>query len=226
MKIPTPAPIARRFVSRSAVAGLLLAQSALTLFAQQTTPATAPAAADTNANAATGPVVQLETFNVTAGFRGSLAAAAQIKESMQGVSEIIAAEDIGKLPDVSIADSLTRVTGLTTQRTNGRSQGISIRGLTGDFSTGTLNGFVVGSVGTTTTISASANPTALGHSVTFTATVTSTGGTPNGGTVSFYDGTAIPANLIGTGNVSGGQASTSTSNLTLGSHLIKARFGK
>ena len=82
----------------------------------------------------------MDAFRVTGSFRGSLAAAAQIKETNQSIVEVVAAEDIGKLPDTSIADSLTRLTGLTTQRTNGRSQAISIRGLNGDFSTATLNG--------------------------------------------------------------------------------------
>lgn len=86
------------------------------------------------------PAVVLEEYEVTGSFAGSLAAAAAAKQAAPVITEIIAAEDIGKLPDVSIADSLTRLTGLTTQRTNGRSQGISIRGLTGDFSTGMLNG--------------------------------------------------------------------------------------
>ena len=85
------------------------------------------------------PVV-LDKFTVTGGFSGSLAAAAQAKEFSPSIVEVIMSEDIGKLPDISIADSLTRLTGLTTQRTNGRSQDIAIRGFTGDFSTGMLNG--------------------------------------------------------------------------------------
>jgi iron complex outermembrane receptor protein len=85
-------------------------------------------------------VVMLEAFEVTGGFAGSLAAAAEVKMNQRIIAEVISAEDIGKLPDISIADSLTRLTGLTTQRTNGRSQAISIRGLSGDFSTGLLNG--------------------------------------------------------------------------------------
>jgi iron complex outermembrane receptor protein len=85
-------------------------------------------------------IVVMDAYKVTGSFRGSLSAAAQIKENNQAIVEVVAAEDIGKLPDTSIADSLTRLTGLTTQRTNGRSQAISIRGLTGDFSTATLNG--------------------------------------------------------------------------------------
>lgn len=85
-------------------------------------------------------VVVMDAFEVTGGFSGSLAAAAEVKQQQKTIAEVISAEDIGKLPDISIADSLTRLTGLTTQRTNGRSQAISIRGLTGDFSTGLLNG--------------------------------------------------------------------------------------
>jgi iron complex outermembrane recepter protein len=85
-------------------------------------------------------VVTLEKFEVTGSFRSSLQAAAELKQMSPTVTEVIAAEDIGKLPDVSIADSLTHVTGLTTQRVNGRAQEIRIRGLTGDFSTGLLNG--------------------------------------------------------------------------------------
>ncbi|MCF3648547.1 TonB-dependent receptor [Synoicihabitans lomoniglobus] len=97
----------------------------------------------TNAAAASdddGDIVVLEAFQVTGGFAGSLAAAAEVKQKQAIIAEVISAEDIGKLPDISIADALTRLTGLTTQRTNGRSQAISIRGLSGDFSTGLLNG--------------------------------------------------------------------------------------
>lgn len=121
----------RRYLTRGLVAGLLLAQTAVPALAQTAAPATTPAKDE--------PIV-LDTFTVTAGFAGSLAAAAEMKQNQKVITEVIAAEDIGKLPDISIADALTRLTGLTTQRTNGRSQQISIRGLTGDFSTGLLNG--------------------------------------------------------------------------------------
>lgn len=121
---------ARQFLSRGLVAGLLLAQTAAPALAQTTT----------SNNAEKDEPVVLETFTVTAGFAGSLAAAAEMKKNQKVITEIISAEDIGKLPDISIADALTRLTGVTTQRTNGRSQQISIRGLNGDFSTGLFNG--------------------------------------------------------------------------------------
>lgn len=123
---------ARQFLFRGLIAGLLLAQPAATVLAQTTTPTSTTSNDD-------APVI-LDTFTVTAGFAGSLAAAAEMKQNQRVITEVIAAEDIGKLPDISIADALTRLTGLTTQRTNGRSQQISIRGLNGDFSTGLLNG--------------------------------------------------------------------------------------
>ncbi|MBK9991620.1 MAG: TonB-dependent receptor [Verrucomicrobia bacterium] len=85
-------------------------------------------------------IILLDSFRVESGFRGSLAAAAQEKQSQKVITEVIHAEDIGKLPDISIAESLSRLPGLTTQRLNGRAQAIVIRGLNGDFSTALLNG--------------------------------------------------------------------------------------
>jgi iron complex outermembrane receptor protein len=113
-------------------AGLLALALAQSASAQTSAPA--------KAKANDGEVVQLEKFHVTAGFAGSLAAATEIKEKQTLLAEVVAAEDIGKLPDISIAESLTRLPGVTTQRQNGRAQAIVIRGMNGDFSTGLLNG--------------------------------------------------------------------------------------
>ncbi len=85
-------------------------------------------------------VYVMESFEVRGGFAGSLAAAAQKKELSPLLVEIISAEDIGKLPDTSIAESLARLPGICTQRINGRAQIVSIRGLNEDFSSATLNG--------------------------------------------------------------------------------------
>lgn len=77
---------------------------------------------------------------IVTGYRASLATAVEEKRESNQILESITAEDIGKLPDNSIAESLGRVPGLTTQRLDGRSQVISIRGLAPDFSTTLLNG--------------------------------------------------------------------------------------
>jgi iron complex outermembrane recepter protein len=94
---------------------------------------TAPAFAQTPAAADDGEIV-------VTGIRGSLESAAKLKRATPTIVESISAEDIGKLPDVSIADSLARLPGVTAQRLEGRDQRLSIRGLGPDFSTTLLNG--------------------------------------------------------------------------------------
>ena len=91
-------------------------------------------------------------------------------------------------------------------------------------STGALTGGqTVTAANTTTAVTSSLNPSALGQSVTFTATVSPVApgtGTPTG-TVTFLDG----GSPIGTGTLSGGGATFTTSALAAGSHTIHANYG-
>jgi hypothetical protein len=76
---------------------------------------------------------------------------------------------------------------------------------------------------TSTGLSSSQNPSVYGQSVTFTATVTAASpgsGTPSG-IVTFMDGTTT----LGTGSLSGGIATYSTSSLALNGHSITASYG-
>ena len=81
------------------------------------------------------------------GIRGSIQNSLNTKKNSTSIVEAISAEDIGKLPDLSIADSLARLPGVTAQRVRGRSQQISIRGLGPDFSLALWNGREVVSAG-------------------------------------------------------------------------------
>jgi hypothetical protein len=72
---------------------------------------------------------------------------------------------------------------------------------------------------TATLLSSSADPSVYGQSVTFTATVTGSGGTPTG-TVSFLNGTAT----LATKTLSGGSASFTTSSLAAGSYGVTAVY--
>lgn len=89
------------------------------------------------------------TLNVVTvtGIRGSIQNSLNAKKNATSIVEAISAEDIGKLPDLSIADSLARLPGVTAQRVRGRSQQISIRGLGPDFSLALWNGREVVSAG-------------------------------------------------------------------------------
>ena len=84
-------------------------------------------------------VVEVEEITVT-GFRGSLTNAISVKRRADTVVEAISAEDIGRLPDVSIAEALARLPGITSQRTSGQSSAINIRGLPQNLVFTTLNG--------------------------------------------------------------------------------------
>ena len=77
---------------------------------------------------------------VVTGIRSSIESSIASKRTNTSIVEVVTAEDIGKLPDVSIAESLARLPGLTAQRLDGRGQVISIRGLAPDFTTALLNG--------------------------------------------------------------------------------------
>ena len=77
---------------------------------------------------------------VVTGFRAALRSATARKKKAETVVESVSAEDIGKLPDNSIGESIARLPGLAAQRNGGRANIISIRGFGPDFSTTTLNG--------------------------------------------------------------------------------------
>jgi hypothetical protein len=74
---------------------------------------------------------------------------------------------------------------------------------------------------TTTKLFSSLNPSSYGQEVTFTAFVTSNAGTPpDGETVAFMNGTTA----LGTGTLSGGSATLTTSTLPVGKNLITAVY--
>lgn len=76
---------------------------------------------------------------VVTGIRSSLNKAIDIKRDSMQVMDSIVAEDIGKLPDNNVVESLQRVSGVqVTDRASGEVNTVSIRGLT-DVST-TING--------------------------------------------------------------------------------------
>ena len=78
---------------------------------------------------------------VITGIKRSIESSIAAKRNSDSITENITAEDLGKLPDVSIAESLARLPGLTGQRgADGRVNVISIRGLSPAFSGVLLNG--------------------------------------------------------------------------------------
>jgi iron complex outermembrane recepter protein len=77
---------------------------------------------------------------VVTGLRKSIQDSINVKKEESSIVEVVSAEDIGKLPDASIAEAIGRLPGIAAQRTNGRAQTLSIRGLGPDFTVTTFNG--------------------------------------------------------------------------------------
>ncbi len=92
------------------------------------------------AKAADGAVTDENGVIVVSGIRYGIANALNVKKLESSIVEAVSAEEIGKLPDVSIADSIARLPGLAAQRVGGRAEIISVRGLAPDFTTVLLNG--------------------------------------------------------------------------------------
>jgi len=108
---------------------------------------------------------ELDTVVVT-GIRRGIESAISVKRDATSIVEAISAEDIGKLPDVSIAESLARLPGLAAQRVAGRAQVISVRGLSPDFSTTLLNGREMVSTGDNRSVEFDQYPSELVSGVT------------------------------------------------------------
>lgn len=82
---------------------------------------------------------QLETVIVT-GIRKSLETSVNLKRSSSGLVDGIVAEDIGKFPDTNLAESLSRISGVSIDRANGEGTRITVRGMGPDFNLVLLNG--------------------------------------------------------------------------------------
>lgn len=75
---------------------------------------------------------------VVTGLRRSLQSSQQIKRNAPQIVDTIVAQDIGKLPDTNISDTLARITGVQVDRAAGEAGRVLVRGLP-DFTT-TYNG--------------------------------------------------------------------------------------
>ena len=129
------------FAGHATVGALVALAGAGSVFAQGASPAepaaSAPETAVTKAGAAAPDSQQV----VVTGIRRGIEAAISVKKNSDQIVEAISAEDIGKLPDTTIAESLARLPGVTTQRDrNGNATSVSIRGLGPDFNGYLLNG--------------------------------------------------------------------------------------
>lgn len=103
---------------------------------------------DTTTASTSASAPSVSTVTVT-GIRQGIEAAISVKRNSNSIVEAISAEDIGKLPDSSVAESIARLPGVTAQRSrgSGRASEISVRGLSPSFNGTLLNGREMASTG-------------------------------------------------------------------------------
>jgi len=77
---------------------------------------------------------------VVTGIKASLQRAVDIKRDASGVVDAISSEDIGKMPDSNLAESLQRITGISIDRTDGEGSKLTSRGFGPQYNLITLNG--------------------------------------------------------------------------------------
>ncbi|MFL6671745.1 MAG: TonB-dependent receptor [Massilia sp.] len=126
---------------------VFLSALAANVYAQETgSQAVGQATSDQGATS-TAPAV-IPSVTVT-GIRQGIEAAISIKKNSSSIVEAISAEDIGKLPDSSVAESISRLPGVTAQRSrnSGKASDISVRGLSPSFNGTLLNGREMASTG-------------------------------------------------------------------------------
>ena len=125
-------------VARAVSSALAFAATFITTHeaAAQQPPQTSP-----RATAAQEP---LEEITVT-GIRRSLRDAIEVKRGSELVVDAISSEDIGQLPDVTIAESINRLPGINATRDRGNDSQAVVRGLGARLVLGTVNGREVAS---------------------------------------------------------------------------------
>nr|WP_246505720.1 TonB-dependent receptor [Coralloluteibacterium stylophorae] len=84
---------------------------------------------------------RLDSIDVVGYFRRSIQFSTEAKRDATGFTDSIFAEDIGKFPDLNIAESLNRIPGIQLDRdVNGEGLNVAIRGLPNSFTKTVING--------------------------------------------------------------------------------------
>ena len=140
----------RTTLSASILAGLVLSQA---VYAQSVAPAVGADAAQDTANTTNRKATDPQELSeiVVTGIRESLKRSLDNKRQADSHVDVVTAEDIGKMPDKNVADSLMRVAGVTTSSASANEGGfdendrVSMRGTNPSLTQTLINGHTVSS---------------------------------------------------------------------------------
>jgi TonB-dependent receptor len=145
---------------QSTVSAILWSSTALTaMLATTATAQTAPVPPNPNATAQQNPAEPAQNADapqspasisgpsspdqpsiVVTGLRRSLQSARNIKRNSDQIVDAVVAEDIGKLPDITVSDTAARIPGIQVERSGGEANRVLLRGLDNTYYTTTYNG--------------------------------------------------------------------------------------
>lgn len=135
---------------------------------------------------------ELEIIEVT-GVRQADIKARDLEREKNGLSSVIATDDIGNFVDQNVAESLRRLPGVTLQRSEGEGKFVSVRGLGPGFVAVNINGSEMSGVGDDRKVGLDAIPSDILGSIEVLKTLTadqdlnSIGGAVNVNAISAYD---------------------------------------
>lgn len=103
---------------------------------------------------------------VVTGYRAENAKAIQVKRDASAIVESIVADDVQSLPDISLAESLRRVAGVSAEERNGDAKYVVVRGLAKEYNATTIDGArLAGTDPDTQTVQLSLIPSTLARRV-------------------------------------------------------------
>lgn len=123
-------------LAATAIGALAVSQPA---FAQDAAGDTAAVQDDVETATPTDPADEDSAIVIT-GIRASQRASIDLKRESISVVDSIVAEDLGKLPDQNVAESLQRIAGVTIERNRGEGRYVTVRGFGPKFNAVTVNG--------------------------------------------------------------------------------------
>ena len=132
-----------RRVSSLLVTTSILVMGAASPALAKAQPVTPP---DPNATAQQNPATPTQNADapadnsiVVTGLRRSMQSARNIKRNSDQVVDAVVAEDIGKLPDITVSDTAARIPGIQVERAGGEANRVLLRGLDNVYYTTTYN---------------------------------------------------------------------------------------
>lgn len=119
-----------------------VAALALLTFASKLPAQTAQDASSRLNDPAEGEVVSMDAFKVE-GIREGMARAISEQRAADNVKNVLAADSVGRFPDLNLADSLGRVSGISIERDQGEARLINVRGAPSAYTSVAIDGITM-----------------------------------------------------------------------------------